>query len=103
MTPHPYPKGGIEGGRECDGADRAPPSEQLSKAMCRVVDTTQIEGTAPGNAVPDHESRVENGVRENHEHRGHVLPREGILERLEREGRERECQEMAAGVSEENS
>src|SRR6267154_3078106 len=70
--------------------------------MCRVVDTPYVERSPTGYAIPDDKRGVEDRIREDDENRGDVLPREGSLQRLKREGREGESQEVAARVAQED-
>src|SRR6185503_18723893 len=69
--------------------------------MCRVIGTAYVKRPTSGNAIPHDERGVENGIREDHQNRRDVLPRE-VLERLERERGKGEPQEMAPRVAEED-
>src|SRR5437762_11229160 len=70
--------------------------------MCRVVGTAYVEGAPSRDPIPHNERGVKNRIRQDENNRREMRQREGPLERLERERREGEAEEMAARVAEED-
>ena len=70
--------------------------------MCRVVGIAYVEWTVSYDAVPHDEGGVKNRIRQDEDDRREMRQREGALERLERQRRERETEEMAPRIAEED-